>query len=251
MRALTLEYVVPLQCSFFCIGDFFIYLGRGTSLWLVIFGTTGEQLKVKGVAIFLMIVLIQYYWNGWLLIVIDKRWSLDETIGNYIHIFLCISNICTMIRDSRPKSPKHLFAWWFRKSDIVLARVRLQSEDRPPRQTPGAVRKMLKKGLAFSTKMRPNKSKWCIPTWTIRLPRTERGSLIAQGQCKEKENQRASYYFLQSVLFCQYLLFLEIHSIYLDICRSKLLPLVAGEIVLSDPIIVVIVRWQQVENKIV
>ena len=90
--------------------------------------------------------------------------------------------------------------------------------------------------------MRPNKSKGFIPTWTIPLPRTERGSLIAQGQCKEEENQRASYYFLQSVLFCQYLLYLEIHSIYLDICRSKLLPLVAGEIVLTDPIIVVIVR---------
>ena len=34
-----------------------------------------------------MIVLINYYWNGWLLIIIDKRWSLDMTIGNYIYIF--------------------------------------------------------------------------------------------------------------------------------------------------------------------
>ena len=123
---------------------------------------------------------------------------------------------------------------------------------RPTSQAnPWSSKKNVKKGLAFSTKMRPKKGKWFIPTWTIRLPRTERGSLIAQGQCKEKENQRASYYFLQSVLFCQYLLFLEIHSIYLDICQSKLLPLVAGEIVLTDPIIVVKVRWQQVETKIV
>ena len=160
MRALTLEYVVPLQCSFFIVLEISLStLGEERPSGWSSLAQQVNNWRWKELQYFLMIVLIQYYWNGWLLIIIDKRWSLDETIGNYIHIFLCISNICTMIRDSRPKSPKHLFAWWFRKSDIVLARVRLQSEDRPPRQTPGAVRKMLKKGLAFSTKMRPNKSK--------------------------------------------------------------------------------------------
>ena len=110
----------------------------------------------------------------------------------------------------KTKITPDLFAWRFRKSDIVLARVRLQSEDRPPRQTPGAEKKNVK-NLAFSSKMRPNKSKGFIPTWTIQLPRTERGSPIARGQYKEKEKQRASY-FLSSVS-----LILPISSISLNI----------------------------------